>query len=246
MSYRDEKISVIIPAYNEENNIVNTIQVTKNELENINYDFEIIIIDDGSIDKTLEIVKSNFSFEKDKVRLEGYKPNSGKGYALRYGTNLATGNYILFMDADLDLHPRQLMHFLNEMEKTNADTVIGSKKAKNSKVEYSLKRKILSNGYYYFIKILFGLPIQDTQTGFKLFKSEPLKECIKKTIINGYAFDLELLVILNKKGYKIVEYPVEVTQSRLAGRIGQKDIFKVFKDTMAIFYRLYFKKFYGK
>ena len=88
------------------------------------------------------------------------------------------------------------------------------------------------------------LPIQDTQTGFKLFKSNPLKECIKKTIINEYAFDLELLVILNKKGYKIVGYPVEVTQSRLAGRIGQRDIFKVFKDTMAIFYRLYFKKIY--
>ena len=242
--YQKEKISVIIPAYNEENNILNTIEVTKKELEDINYDYEIIVVDDGSIDKTLEIVKSNFSFEKDKVRIESYKPNLGKGYALRYGASLAEGKYILFMDADLDLHPRQLKYFLDEMKKTNADAVIGSKKAKDSKVNYSLKRRILSDGYYYFVKILFGLPVKDTQTGFKLFKSKPLKECIKKVKVNKYAFDLELLIVFHKKGYKIVEYPVEVTQSRLAGRIGQKDVLSIFKDTIAIFYRLYFRRFY--
>jgi len=148
------------------------------------------------------------------------------------------------MDADLDLHPRQLKYFLNEMKKTNADAVIGSKKAKDSKVNYSLKRRILSDGYYYFVKILFGLPVKDTQTGFKLFKSKPLKECIKKVKVNKYAFDLELLIVFHKKGYKIVEYPVEVTQSRLAGRIGQKDVLSIFKDTIAIFYRLYFRRFY--
>jgi len=148
----NKKISVIIPAYNEEKNILNTINETKRELESLNYDYEIIVVDDGSIDKTFEIVKNNFSFEKDKVRIEGYKPNSGKGNAVKYGTGFTEGDYVLFMDADLDLHPRQLGHFLDEMEKTNADAVIGSKKAKNSKVIYSFKRRFLSNGYYYFIK----------------------------------------------------------------------------------------------
>ena len=240
----NEKISVIIPAYNEEKIIVNTIDETRRELESLNYGYEIIVVDDGSIDKTFEIVKNNFSFEKDKVRIEGYKPNSGKGNAEKYGIGFAEGDYVLFMDADLDLHPRQLGRFLNEMEKTNADAVIGSKKAKNSKVIYSFKRRFLSNGYYYFIKILFGLPVRDTQTGFKLFKKEALKECINYVFVKRYAFDLELLIVLHKKGYKIVECPVEVTQSRLAGRIGQKDVLSVFKDTIKIFNRLYFKKFY--
>ena len=240
----NEKISVIIPAYNEEKIIVNTIDETRRELESLNYDYEIIVVDDGSIDKTFEIVKNNFSFEKDKVRIEGYKQNSGKGNAVKYGIGFAEGDYVLFMDADLDLHPRQLSRFLDEMEKTNVDAVIGSKKAKNSKVIYSFKRRFLSNGYYYFIKILFGLPVRDTQTGFKLFKKEAIKECINNVFVKRYAFDLELLIVLHKKGYKIVECPVEVTQSRLAGRIGQKDVLSVFKDTIKIFNRLYFKKFY--
>jgi len=240
----NKKITVIIPAYNEEKIIANTINETKRELESLDYYYEIIVIDDGSMDKTFDTVKNNFSFEKDKVRVEGYKLNLGKGNAVKYGTGFAVGDYILFMDADLDLHPRQLSRFLDEMEKTNADAVIGSKKAKNSKVIYSFKRRFLSNGYYYFIKILFGLPVRDTQTGFKLFKRVALKECINNVIVKRYAFDLELLIVLHKKGYKIVECPVEVTQSRSAGRIGQKDVFSVFKDTISIFNRLYFRKLY--
>ena len=241
----NKKISVIIPAYNEEKNIVNTINETKRELENLNCVYEIIVVNDGSIDKTFEIVKNNFSFEKDKVRPEGYKTNFGKGNAIKYGVGFTEGDYILFMDADLDLHPRQLGCFLDEMKKSNADAVIGSKKAKNSKVIYSFKRRFLSNGYYYFIKILFGLPVRDTQTGFKLFKREALKECINNVFVKRYAFDLELLIVLHKKGYKIIECPVEVTQSRSAGRIGQKDVFSVFKDTIKIFNRLYFNNYYN-
>jgi len=240
-----KKISVIIPAYNEEENIFRTIDETKKVLENMNYDYEIIVVDDGSTDKTSEIVKNNFNFEKDKVRVETYKPNAGKGNAVKYGSGFAVGDYILFLDADLDLNPRQLPAFLNKMEKSNADAVIGSKKSRDSKIKYSLKRRILSNGYYYFIKILFGLPIRDTQTGFKLFKSKVLKESINKMLIKRYAFDLELLIILHKKGYKIVECPVQVTQTRLAGRIGQRDALSVFKDTIKIFNRLYFKKYYN-
>jgi glycosyltransferase involved in cell wall biosynthesis len=178
----NEKISVIIPAYNEEKNILNTINETKRELEILNYDYEIIIVDDGSTDKTFEITGNNFSFEKDKLRIEGYQQNSGKGYAEKYVVGFVEGDYVLFKDADLDL-PGQLGSFLDAMKKTNADAVIGSKKAKNSKVKYSFKRRFLSNGYYYFIKILFGLPVRDTQTGFKLFKKEVLEECIKRKCI---------------------------------------------------------------
>lgn len=241
----DEKISVIIPAHNEADNIISTLNETIRVLSRLDCDYEIIVVDDGSNDGTADLVKSNYDFKKDKVRVESYALNAGKGNAIKYGTKFAVGDLILFLDADLDLHPNHLPAFLDKMKKTNADAVIGSKKSRDSKVRYSLKRKILSNGYYYLIKILFGLPIKDTQTGIKLFKGKALKEAIGKVSVKGYAFDLELLIILHKKGYKIAECAVQVTQARLSGRIGQRDAISVFKDTLKIFNRLYFKKSYS-
>lgn len=239
-----QKISIIIPAYNEKNNIINTIEETKKVFNELNYRYEIIIIDDGSTDQTYEVVKEKYSFTGSNIIIKKYSPNQGKGYALKYGTKHAKGNLLLFMDADLDLHPRQVSRFLEIMKKNNADVVIGSKKSKNSRVRYSFKRKVFSNGYYYLTKLLFGLPIRDTQTGFKLFRREVLMNVIDQVTIKRYAFDLELLIILLKKGYKIVESPVEVTRSRTTGRIGLKDVFTIFRDTAFVFIRLFFKKAY--
>lgn len=238
------KISVIIPAYNEELHILNTLNETKKVLEKLGDKYEIIVVDDGSTDKTCDVVKNNFIFEKDKVRIVRYEPNQGKGYALKYGFDFASGDYIVFMDADLDLHPVQIINFFKKMKEQNADVVIGSKKSRDSKVSYSLKRKILSNCYYFLTKLLFDLPVRDTQTGFKLFKRDALLRCLPKVGIKKYAFDLELLIILNKKGYKITECPIEVVQSRIKGRINNRDVFNMLKDTIKIFYRLYIKKEY--
>ncbi|MCL6088407.1 MAG: glycosyltransferase [Actinobacteria bacterium] len=240
----NEKISVIIPSFNESNNIINTLNETKKVFANLGYGYEIIVVDDGSKDGTADLIQKNFDFKSDKIIVAGYSLNLGKGNALKYGIQFAGGDYILFMDADLDLHPKQISKFLETMIVSGADAVIGSKKSKDSNVKYSFKRRLLSNGYYYLIKLLFGLPVRDTQTGFKLFKGEALKKCISKVLIKRYAFDLELLIVLHKNGYKIVECPVEVMQSRSAGRIGFRDVFSVFNDTIKIFNRLYFRKFY--
>jgi glycosyltransferase involved in cell wall biosynthesis len=239
-----EKISVIIPTFNEANNILKTLNETKRVLSKLDYNYEIIVVDDGSKDETVEIIQEKFNPELDRIYIKNYLPNAGKGNAIKFGYQFAEGDFILFMDADLDLHPKQIVKFLNIMDKNEADAVIGSKKSKDSKVNYTLKRRILSNGYYYFIKLLFGLPLRDTQTGFKLFRMNALKVCMPKVSVKKYAFDLELLIILHKNGFKIVECPVEVNQVRKFGGIGIKDILQVFKDTIIIFFRLYFKRIY--
>ena len=95
------------------------------------------------------------------------------------------------------------------------------------------------------IKILFGLPVKDTQTGFKLFRYEALKNGISRIVVKRYAFDLELLEVLHKMGYKIIECPIYLKPSRTYyDRIGLKDIYHTFIDTVAIFYRLKIKRFY--
>ncbi len=127
------------------------------------------------------------------------------------------------------------------MKSKKADVVTGAKRDKSTLSNYSKKRRILSIFYYSLIKVLFRLPIRDTQTGFKLFKSEALKDAISKTTIERFAFDLELVVILNKKGYKITECPIKIKPKGEHKRISLGDVFKVFFDTVLIFYRLYLR-----
>ena len=120
-----EKFSILIPAYNEEKNIILTITETIKVFEDFKKDYEIIVVDDGSTDNTCNLVKKNLPNFNNKVKLESYSPNKGKGYALKYGFNFASGEYILFLDADLDLHPSQLVNLYNLMMEKNADAVIG-------------------------------------------------------------------------------------------------------------------------
>ena len=240
-----EKISVIIPAFNEEEIIVITIKETIKVLKNLGIDYEIIIIDDGSNDNTHSNVNDALNDYGGKVRIERYEPNKGKGFAIKHGCSFATGKYIFFIDADMDLHPSQIKNFLDVMKNNKVDVVMGSKRHKDSVVEYPMLRKILSTGYYFLIKILFGLPVKDTQTGIKLFKSDALKKSITKIIVKKYAFDLELLVILHKYNYKILECPIYLEPTRkYYNRIGSRDIYNVFIDTIAIFYRLHILKYY--
>jgi glycosyltransferase involved in cell wall biosynthesis len=242
---KNEKISILIPAFNEEENIISTLKETVNVLENLKRDYEIIIIDDGSKDNTYNKVKSNIDTFNEKVKIYQYTPNIGKGFAIKYGFNYVDGDYVLFLDADLDIHPSQVDSFLKLIREHEADVVIGSKLNKNSVVQYPLSRRILSIGYYVLIKILFNLPVRDTQTGLKLFSYNTLKKALPKVVVKKYAFDLELLVILNKYKFKIVEAPIYLKPTRKFGRIGVRDIFNIFYDTIAIFYRLYIKKYYN-
>jgi len=238
------KFSILIPAFNEESTIVRTLQETEKVLEDFSPDYEIIVINDGSTDNTASEVAGFAQANSKKARLEGYFPNQGKGYALKYGTGLANGKYVLFMDADLDLHPSHLIELYKIMQKNNADIVIGSKMHRQSKLNYPLYRRFLSSSYYFIIKVLFRLPIKDTQTGIKLFKNEVLKKCISKVTIKRYAFDLELLLIASRNNYIIFEAPIQLKAKREAGRIGLKDAARVFVDTMRVFGRLYFKRCY--
>jgi len=240
------KISVIIPAFNEEENIKSTILETAKALKSFGVnDFEIIMVNDGSSDNTLAVTKEMLKPDRDFIKIIDYKPNRGKGYALRKGALQSIKEIVVFLDADMELHPMQIKNLLNKMQESGSDVVIGSKRSKDSKVNYSFRRKIFSSTYYYFVKILFGLPLRDTQTGLKLFKARALKSILSGLGIDKYAFDLELLIALHRKGFRIEECPVEVTQIRQKGRIGIRDIILMLKDTFRIFNRLYFKKAYS-
>ena len=239
------KISVIIPAYNESDNISNTIEETIKIFEELGSKYEIVVVDDGSEDDTfLKAKKANGNSNYVKV-IRCSETNRGKGFAIKNGFKHVSGDLVVFMDADLDLHPEQIRILFKHLKKRDADVVIGSKRHPDSEVDYPWYRKILSDVYYFLILILFNLPVRDTQTGLKMFKFKPLKEAFGKILVKRFAFDLELLLIIHKLGYKIVDAPVKlVFKPKKFRSVGLKAILEVLWDTIAIFYRLYILNYY--
>ncbi|MDP8265629.1 MAG: glycosyltransferase [Candidatus Aceula meridiana] len=246
MKNSKEKFSIIMPAYNEQGRIAISIEEVANTFKDFGCSWELIIFDDGSSDQTYEkALESKEKYPKELIVKRNFR-NIGKGRALKKSIRYATGDYIVFLDADMDLHPRQLQTFYDILKLDDADVVVGSKQHPNSIVGYPFLRKILSLGYYLLIRILFNLPCRDTQTGIKLFKAEVLRKVFPRLLVKKFAFDLELLVNINHLGYKIVEAPVVLSSQRLKNRISHKSVAVIFWDTLAVWYRMYVRKYYDR
>ncbi|MBI5827451.1 MAG: glycosyltransferase [Deltaproteobacteria bacterium] len=240
------KISVIMPAYNESAHIYANIIETCDVFRRTKRDFEVIVVDDGSIDGTYDEARKAAGELVETVIVVHYSLNNGKGNALKEGFKHATGDYVVFLDSDLDLHPAQLHLLFRVMRNNRADVVIGSKHHPKSKLQYPLARKVISRVYALLLKALFNLPLRDTQTGLKVFNLEVLKKVFPKVLCKRYAYDLELLVNANHLGYRVAEAPVVLNfrRPRKWGRIGFKDLYHTGLDTLAIFYRLHILRYY--
>lgn len=239
------KVSIIMPAYNEGEHIFKNIRETQRVFDNIGCDYEIIVVNDGSNDNTLsEAHRAANGYHHVVIRT--HRKNYGKGRTIKMGCRFVKGDLVLFLDADLDLHPGQIRILFDIMRLKEADVVIGSKRHPDSQVDYPWHRRIISAVYYFLVKILFGLPVRDTQTGLKLFKSEVIKKVFPRLLVKSYAYDLEALVLAHHFGFKIAEAPVTINFQRKWDRIGPSSIFKVWWDTMAVFYRMYILKYYDR
>jgi glycosyltransferase involved in cell wall biosynthesis len=239
-------ISVVMPAYNEAPRIIGNLREVAEALCAAGYDFEIVLVDDGSPDKTyLEALKFAET-EARRVRVVHYDKNLGKGNALVCGTWFARGDYVVFLDADMDLPPAQLPTFFDIMRSTGADAVIGSKRHRDSKVDYPFMRRLYSVVYYSLVRVLFGLPVKDSQTGLKVFRSEVLERVLPRILAKRFAFDIELLANAHRLGYRIVDGPVTLEFRRKVGRIKLRDALNILIDTMAIYYRMYILHYYDR
>ncbi len=239
----NESVSILVPVYNIEKNIEKNINILIEKISPFMTNFEIIISDDGSDDNSKKAIEKICAENKNIIGVYS-KENHGKGNALKRACEIANGKYIIFCDGDMEIDPAQLENFFEIMNKENADIVIGSKRHKNSVVNYSNARKIISFVYFMFVKIFFHLPIQDTQTGLKLFKREAIINIFPRILVKAFAYDLEVLVACNSNGKKIVSAPVIVNPNRHFGFIKLSVLWKTFIDTLAIFYRLNIVKFY--
>lgn len=231
------KVSVIMPAYNEAESIQTNLRETARTLELFGYEYEIILVDDGSPDNT-HLAASEVIEYAGRVRVVRYDRNRGKGGALACGVAFSLGEIIVFLDADMDLHPEQLPTFFGIMESQEADVVIGSKRHPLSNVSYPWQRRLYSAGYYTLVRLLFGLPVKDTQTGLKVFKRRVLETVLPYVHSRRFAFDIELLARAHRHGFKIVDAPVTLQFKRPFGRIGLKHAIGIGMETLLIWSRL--------
>lgn len=239
------KISVIVPAYKQEKTIYKDLIRIKNVLDQLRYDYEVIVVVDGRVDKTFENAKRTKS---SKIIVTGYEHNHGKGFAIRFGMAKAKGDIIAFIDAGMDINPNGISMLLEHFEWYKADIIVGSKWHPVSKVSYPFQRKIISRGYGSLLKLLFGLRVRDTQLGMKFYKREVLEKVLPRLLVKKYAFDIEMLAVADRQGYKrIFEAPVELKWQDINSSVSKnliKSIWDTFIDTLAVFYRLKILKYY--
>lgn len=240
-------LSLVIPAYKQEKTILKDIKNLDKVLSVLPYDYEIIVVVDGFIDKTFKNAKR---INKDHIKVLGYENNEGKGHAVRYGMLKAKGDVVGFIDAGMDIHPTGISILLDLMIWRDADIIVGSKLHPESKVNYPFFRKVLSWGYRTLTRILFGFSVSDTQVGLKFFKRDIVEKVFPKLLVKTFAFDVEILAVANAWGYKkIYEGPVELNFNN-ASNITSKNfwiiVFLMLWDTMAVFYRLKILKYYNK
>ena len=246
MAATSKKLSIIIPAYNKDAEVFSSISCMVDELKHTAYDWEIIVVDDASQDKTLrEAIRSKvFNGNTHRIKIYSYDLNQGKGFAIYYGFKQSEGGIVMFADADLDLPAENIPILLDIFKKTKSDIVIGSKRHPKSKIHYPLSRKFLSKNYQLLTRTLFSLNLTDTQVGLKVFRREVLEATFPYLVVKNFAFDLELLVVANKLGFaKITEAPIKLDY-KFTSTIKLNAIRQILQDTLAIYYRTNILKYY--
>jgi glycosyltransferase involved in cell wall biosynthesis len=239
MSGRPE-LSVVMPAYNDGHVIEETISRVDAAVRQIGVTYELIVVDDGSVDDTRKKV-SDYANCNGHVKVVGYERNMGKGYAVKTGFQCASGNAVIFIDSDLDIDPRQVIRYFKALK--HGDIVISSKWHPQSSVEIPLIRRFLSRAFNVLVRLLTGVGLKDTQTGLKAVRRKALEKVFSRLSVKRYAYDVELLTLAKLHGLKVVELPVNL---RMRGLFNPKHVWGMFVDLLGITYRLRVAKWYSR
>jgi len=236
-------LSVIIPAYNEERRLPKTLEEIDKYLSKQGYDYEIIVVSDGSKDKTAEVA-NDLKLKIANLKLIDEKINKGKGYGVKRGMLEAKGDYRLFTDADNSTSIDQIEKMWPEFEK-NYDVVIGSRDVKGAVLDppQPISRRFLGEAFGFLTSLIVGTwGISDTQCGFKCFTKKSAEDVLPRCKISRFAFDPEILILAKRLGYKIKEVPVH-WKNDLESKVKFKSTLKMALDLFKIRYYLIGRKY---
>lgn len=236
-------LSVIIPTYNEAEKILNTLSSIRDYLSGKSYDWEVIVVNDGSTNNTAELVRG-FIEKHDGFRLIDNQKNQGKGYVVRQGMLEAKGDFRLFMDADGSTTIDHLDKFW-PYTKQGSDIVIGSIEIEGAKIFEHAQwyRRWLGRISKYLIRFMTGLwEIHDTQRGFKVFTARAAEDIFPKVKIKRFGFDFEVLALAKKSGYKIKEAPV-IWNNPKGSTVGLKSYAATLKELIKVRFNLWMRRY---
>lgn len=219
-------ISIIIPAYNEEKRIAKTLDGLQDFFKKKNC--EIIVSANGCKDRTANIVKK-YSAKNKNIKLV-YSSTAGKGLALQRGFKHCKGDIVCFADADNSSKPKDIWRLVEKLQ--DYDVVIGSRAVKELiEIRQPLKRELFGKLMSLIVRVLFWLPIKDTQCGYKAFKRTVLDAVFNSVKSKGFEFDVELLVRIRRAGFSIKELPVRWDDDK-------RSTLKLFPDSVKMFYNI--------
>ena len=198
-------LSIVVPAYNEARRIRGTLEQVCRFRASKPYAVELIVVDDGSTDQTLQTVA-----EFPGIRLVRNDRNHGKGYTVRHGVLEAAGKFALFTDADLSTPIEEADKLISALQSHGADVAIGSRALRRELIGIRQPWLRDAGGRFFnlFVRAFTGLRLHDTQCGFKLFNRSSTRRAFEKLRIEGFGFDPELLFLIKNGGGKILEVPV--------------------------------------
>lgn len=204
-------ISIIIPAYNEEKRLPATLERVICSLKRGEWSFaEILVVDDGSVDGTVQAAE-RLRIEYPALRVLCNPGNRGKGYAVRHGMLECRGEWALFTDADLSAPIEELEKLWQAAEDSSVQVAVGSRALDRNLIgiHQSWFRENAGRLFNLVMRLITGLPFRDTQCGFKLFEVRAAREIFRRQLLDGFGFDVEVLFIAGRLGYRAVEVPVK-------------------------------------
>ncbi|VVC41823.1 Nucleotide-diphospho-sugar transferases,Glycosyltransferase 2-like [Cinara cedri] len=232
------KYSILLPTYNEKENLPVIVYLIHKYLEPSGIEYEIIIIDDGSPDGTLEVAKQlETIYGKNKILLRPRGKKLGLGTAYIHGMKHATGDFVIIMDADLSHHPKFIPDFIKKQDEQNFDIVTGSRYIGNGGVNgWDLKRKLVSRGANFVTQLLLRPKVSDLTGSFRLYKKPVLEKLIESCVSKGYVFQMEMMIRARELNYSIGEVPITFVD-RVYGesKLGGSEIIEFAKSLLYLF-----------
>jgi dolichyl-phosphate beta-glucosyltransferase len=210
-------LSIIVPAYNEERRLPKTLPRIVAFLQAQDYPGEVIVVDDGSVDNTAKVVEE-MAAQLPFITLIRNE-HRGKGYAVKTGMLAAEGDYLFLCDADLSMPIEEVAKFVPPALE-EYDVAIGSREIEGAvRYDEPSVRHLMGRVFNFLVRLLAVRGFEDTQAGFKCFRREAAHELFPYQTMDGFGFDVEILFIAQKRGYRIVEIPINwyyMTNSRVS------------------------------